>query len=414
MKMPIPSLDNLEFCNFAICWPDTQEWRAILIGLITTPGRGRFWDEKTGQITSVQEVGQQILEHNLPLEKSLMACTDDVAAALENIANALEHQASVSAACCAGGASGGAGSGGGGGEETPPSTTTEPDLSDPPPAGFDTWEDYFAYKCAVATQIWQDTFDDVGKISTFNLVVMATLGAVIGFAPLLAASFATPIPFDDIAAIATLVLTAYGLVATSIEQLEASLATAREDMICAIMGARSVGAAQVAWHSAWADGIQATASSSAIAAILEGIADKFDSNDSFNRIFDKDEERIYPSADCSYCNFGCEFEVFFGTGTPVLGSNFTMLSELDTNGWWYIHFEWNCGDGVCRNLNYETISVADAGTLGGGQVASCLSDPNPWHYTDGWQALRDAEGLVYHVYLVTSVQAELTVRIDEL
>lgn len=75
MKLPIPGdWDGKQWRCVEIQWPDSPYWWALLLGFITTPMRGRFWDEKTGTIASVQAVGQQIYEKNQPWQS---CCGDD-------------------------------------------------------------------------------------------------------------------------------------------------------------------------------------------------------------------------------------------------------------------------------------------------------------------------------------------------
>lgn len=67
MRVPIPNDWNGDnWACIQIQWPDSDKWRAILAGLLTTPMRGRFWDERTGEIISAQRIGQQIDVKNIP------------------------------------------------------------------------------------------------------------------------------------------------------------------------------------------------------------------------------------------------------------------------------------------------------------------------------------------------------------
>lgn len=68
MKLPIPDDWNGEDWRCVeVQWPDSPLWIAILAGLLTTPTRGRFWDEQTGNIKQVQAVGNEIWNKNFPL-----------------------------------------------------------------------------------------------------------------------------------------------------------------------------------------------------------------------------------------------------------------------------------------------------------------------------------------------------------
>ena len=50
-----------------IQWPDSPLWIALLIGFITTAQRGWYWDERTGSIIDVKDVGLEIFARNFPL-----------------------------------------------------------------------------------------------------------------------------------------------------------------------------------------------------------------------------------------------------------------------------------------------------------------------------------------------------------
>lgn len=76
MKHSIPDDWDGTFCRFAICWPDSTLWRALLRGLVTEPARGFFWDEETGWVKDVLADFRQTVDHNLDLECVIMTCRD--------------------------------------------------------------------------------------------------------------------------------------------------------------------------------------------------------------------------------------------------------------------------------------------------------------------------------------------------
>lgn len=77
MKIPIPDdWDGETWCRWSVCWPDSELWKGLLLGFITSPQRGRLWDEKTGSIKATQEIGRQIFDNNFPLECVIMSCGD--------------------------------------------------------------------------------------------------------------------------------------------------------------------------------------------------------------------------------------------------------------------------------------------------------------------------------------------------
>lgn len=67
MKVPIPQdWDGETWKCVQVYWPDSPQWLAILAGLLSYPMLGRFWDERTGSILTVQITGKEIWERNQP------------------------------------------------------------------------------------------------------------------------------------------------------------------------------------------------------------------------------------------------------------------------------------------------------------------------------------------------------------
>lgn len=65
--LPIPDdWLNDEWECVQIQWPKSTKWLGILAGLLSTMHRGRTWDEQTGIITSIQEIGIEIYDRNIP------------------------------------------------------------------------------------------------------------------------------------------------------------------------------------------------------------------------------------------------------------------------------------------------------------------------------------------------------------
>jgi len=82
-KWPIPQDFDPEQDQWRLvlfCIPDSREWRALVRGHIENFGYGRNWDEKTGSILAVQEIGRDIFE------SMDMTCGEDI----KRIADVLE------------------------------------------------------------------------------------------------------------------------------------------------------------------------------------------------------------------------------------------------------------------------------------------------------------------------------------
>ena len=67
MRVPIPDDWGGEtWACYQVQFPDSPQWTAIFLGLLTYATRGRFWDERSGSILAAQEIGQAIYEANFP------------------------------------------------------------------------------------------------------------------------------------------------------------------------------------------------------------------------------------------------------------------------------------------------------------------------------------------------------------
>jgi len=73
MQAPIPDdFTSDAWLCYAIQWPDSTQWLAILHGLLSTPRMGRFWNAQSGNIKAAQLVGDEIWHRNTPL----VSCAD--------------------------------------------------------------------------------------------------------------------------------------------------------------------------------------------------------------------------------------------------------------------------------------------------------------------------------------------------
>lgn len=87
--------ENGEYCRYAVCWPNSPQWLAILRGVLAFPARGRFWDKNTGIITIAQNIIKNAYDENLHLKEVIMACGDN---GLQEIAAAI--RAAGANNCC--------------------------------------------------------------------------------------------------------------------------------------------------------------------------------------------------------------------------------------------------------------------------------------------------------------------------
>lgn len=238
-----------------------------------------------------------------------MACGDTgLSEALGDIALALRYMADkqASSGCGCGGAVGGGGSAGAGASQPPltPAIPSDPEV-DPPPEGFETWEEYKAYKCAIANDIIQTLAEDLGEMAIY------TFGGITleGLATLITITIATPIPFDDIIVIAGLLLTVAAeiVITTCISIINDD----HDNLVCALyMGVDSgssrdlfLGEFNTFIDGVVADPIEKYAAETLMAYMMGASVT--------NRLYNKDNTRNFPSADCSECECNTSGEASF-------------------------------------------------------------------------------------------------------
>lgn len=295
----IPSDWEGEYCRYAVCWPNSEQWLAVLRGLLTLAARGRFWDEHTGSILEAQSVIRETFDANLHLQEVIMACGDqglsEIAAALTQISISLG-----SGSCCDRPGSGGQG------QIEPPFSETEqgdPDI-DPPPTGFDSWEEFFSDKCAIAWNIVELLENDMGNMIIINL----TGSTLSGLGSLIAITIVTPIPFDDIIAIAAFLLSVGStiVISTALDIVNSN----EEELVCELYRGTDAVSSLNMFMSKFSDLVD-----SGVSDPIENFATKqfmayMMGSPVTNRLYTKDLTKVWPQRNCTLCE-DCE-ELIFG------------------------------------------------------------------------------------------------------
>jgi len=84
--IPIPDdWNGQDWLCVQVEWPLSIKWLALLAGLLTTPLRGRFWDERTGNIRAAQAIGAQIDKRNLPFNACAGEIPPDIITVIEKV-----------------------------------------------------------------------------------------------------------------------------------------------------------------------------------------------------------------------------------------------------------------------------------------------------------------------------------------
>src|SRR3990172_4848189 len=288
----IPSDWTGDYCRYAVCWPNSPQWLAILRGVLVLPSRGRFWDENTGSIISACDVIRQTYDQNLHLKGVIMACDDpglaDIAIALTRIANAMTANGSN---CCDGGGSSGAPA-----NEPPFNEFPNGDPgSDPPPDGFDTWEQFYLQKCAVAWDILEKLQLDLGNMS---LIAWGTMGSEAITAEVLIL-LVTPVPPAAIVAAVLLLLTVGAIVilATALSIITDNI----EELTCELYNGTNSATSRTMFLSKFNDLVDAGVADPVSAFAIKAVIAYLIGATVTNRLYVKDSTRNYPDRDCQGC-----------------------------------------------------------------------------------------------------------------
>lgn len=318
-QMPMPDdWDLTSFCRWAVCWPDSPKWRAILHGLLETPMQGRFWDFSTGNFLALRESFRQAYNYNFTLEEVIMSCGDNgIALALEHVAQALVQMAANQATanqvanqvsltnnfCCEQTL---INSGGNVvanittplGETTPIYGTQEPGSLQPGtfPPGFENQAEYQLDKCQMSNLIfdgWVMSLRNLAAFGVFNGIalaglVVAALAGIIVFPPA-----AIPIMCAAIGVLSVNVT----ILAVVADELEAN----RQYWVCIFYTSDSVEEI-VAFIADALDALIATLQTTGpIGFAIKQICLLLLNSDTLNGLMEKRAHIDYPNADCSTC-----------------------------------------------------------------------------------------------------------------
>jgi hypothetical protein len=341
MKLPIPSdWDNETWCRYAICWPASEQWLAILRGFITLPQRGWTWDERTGSIVGVQEIGRQITAQSLPEREVLMACGDE---GLNAIALAIEALATATATansggCCedrtidtSGGYQGTVPSDGG---DVPIYGSVPPKGLDPGetyPPEFETQEAFDQHKCSIAYAIFDGVLLTLSFLSGISIANISALAGIIG------AGIAGILIFPPSALVIMVgaVLAIGGFLAMFLD-IRNLMLERKMDFICAMYDTTSVSEA-ISTIADLLDVIIALIPASGLVgnALKVAMLALFNS-DTLNQLYETSVDILYPDADCSSCCPECAeeniYEVDFSSGWSVDNSYSGMCVILANQG----------------------------------------------------------------------------------
>ena len=286
--------DGESFCCYVIEWPLSQQWEAILFGLITGPLRGRFWDGSSGSITDAQAVGQEIYSLNFA-EVCAMTCLEDLSASLAQINSSI---------LATGGGNGCNGAAGADLYEAPASTFQ--DLGNNFPTGYADRAEYVSYKCDLALRLITMIVNDLNNLKILNLTGLTASGVLFGLGVGLIISVATPLVF--LLAIVATMLLIFAADGTLVDAMDEAIAYLEAFDLCLIFSCQTTEEAQTVIYAS----IDAQVWTSSLTPVL---LKNWFSYDSLNPMFDpKPPFESLPTADCSGCGPACVVQYLFGSG----------------------------------------------------------------------------------------------------
>lgn len=327
--IPIPDdWSGMEWDCYVIEWPSSISWKAILLGQLTAPSKGRFWDERTGTITDAQAIGLEIFRRNIL--GGGMTCFDDLALAVRYLADQL-----YSKPCCPDAVNlnviQSITTGGNQvyGTEAPTGLEGEAGVGDPP-AGYASWGEYETKKCQSANLVADGLIAFYGNLGAISIGSATAIAAAIGLA--VPGIIAVP---PAIIPLLVASLLGLGVSITVLTAVGGWLEDNRADLVCLLYESDTVSLAIDAFAALIDEALIALAISSTLHPYVKAVALAMASTDTLNQLFDANLGISYSGADCSGCApQECEpFEVDFRT-TPthtfVGGTSCSGIAPLGT------------------------------------------------------------------------------------
>jgi hypothetical protein len=280
----------------------------------------------------------------------------------------------------------------------------EPGGDDPPPEGFDDWEQFLDYKCRASNKIADDLVATTGNLGSLYGVVGAIQAVLLASflnTSLLGGVIAgvMALGFSEFAAAGAIIAALVALILASVgglvwfSTLAASMDDNKSDLICALYLASTVEAARAAWSQFVADRIDAVDGDWAsdpvaglISETLSTVLNALNTVTVTNLLFEPNEEiSVYEASyDCSGCIVPelCPFVIDYGSGTILYGGElFTLQSGLQGSTH-YLQFNESGPDCSDNNWCLRVVQNPDL-------------DDSATNWSRGWEA-SDNSVFAYH------------------
>jgi hypothetical protein len=252
----------------------------------------------------------------------------------------------------------------------PPSTGNTSGLdpeTDPPPEGYDTWEDYYTDKCQKANYVADSLISTITNISFLSVVNEVGLAAL-----LIAATVgAVVIPIAAIPVIVGLLL-AQTTILAALALVGSYLLDHREDLVCGLFLSENSGDAVDVFAALIDEALAAVIVATELHPAIRTIALIVASTDAINKLWDATVKVEYANADCSACQYDegvwgnyDDGHSVDGPSTVTLNPNGTYTLRVDmTNVGGYYWGGFSAVDGTFDIISYTVVSGSWSPTAG--------------------------------------------------
>jgi hypothetical protein len=169
--------------------------------------------------------------------------------------------------------------------------------TDPPPEGYDTWEEYYTDKCQKANYVADSLISTITNISFLSVVNEIGLAALL----IAAAVGAVVLPIAAIPVIVGLLLANSTLIA-ALGLVGSYMSDHREDLVCGLFLSENSGDAVDVFAGFIDEALAAVVVATELHPAIRTIALIIASTDAINKLWDATVKVEYANADCSGCD----------------------------------------------------------------------------------------------------------------
>lgn len=201
--------------------------------------------------------------------------------------------------------------------------------TDPPPEGFETWEQFYTYKCQAAHWVADSLIAVYRNLGVMQLSAIAVGSVAVG------AALGGLVTFVPPAAIVLLIggLIGLGISLTVVNSIGDWLSDHRTDVICALYGSASTGDAIDGFWGLVSEALEELTIAEGLTGWIKQVTLALLTTDLLNTLFNNSLQTNYPDADCSNCDDAqCEDTLYNFADSETNGAELieTRCDEIPT------------------------------------------------------------------------------------